>query len=408
MKKYTLVLLLITQSLCAQITYFSDAEFDHFDYNIKVIDEFMLRFNLKDLMITPEQDSMWRFDNRVLLFDKETYYSNKGLADSLINAIEEQKVKIAFQDSTWYALAKCQVLFKGKNDSINLILKTEQVESNVYKWSIIDATGRIVELLPKTKSKRLRILPTDNDVDFMSLNPITTINAPNIVLYSKNNYSVDRLSVFNSLVYNGLLQVQHIIELIYCFECVKGFRFYVKQFVRDERNGGYLIYAIERTKNQNEEQENNIDNMPKHDIEYAEATVNDFYALLSRYAKESHNLSLARDIQSLFITNDSYPYVFGIAHLYNDMNDIMYSQSNQTFVSIKEYLFSLAECALKHQSLRFAVQDIKPIRMGHNVIELQYKLTIRVDNATNYTMFNKMRLKDGKIVCIEPIVTLGE
>lgn len=71
-------------------------------------------------------------------------------------------------------------------------------------------------------------------------------------------------------------------------------------------------------------------------------------------------------------------------------------------------MFSLAECALKHQSLQFAVQDIKPIRIGHNVIELQYKLTIRVDNAMNYTMFNKMKLKDGKIVCIEPIVTLGE
>lgn len=404
MKKYTLILLLIAQNICAQVMFFGDAAFDHFDYNIKVIDEFMLRFNLKDLMITPEQDSLWRFDNRVLLFDKETYYSNKGLADSLINAIEEQKVKIAFQDSTWYALAKCQVLFKGKNDSINLILKTEQVEPNVYKWSIIDATGRIVELLPKTKSKRLRILPTDNDVDFMSLNPITTINAPNIVLYSKNNYSVDRLSVFNSLVYNGLLQVQHVKELIYCFECVKGFRFYVKQFVREERNGGYLIYAIERIKDQTKGQEYNIDKMPKYDVEYAEAMVNDFYALLSRYAKESHNLSLAHDIQSLFIANESYPYVFGIAHLYNDMDDIMYNQSNQTFVSIKEYLFSLAECALKHQSLQFAVQDIKPIRIGHNVIELQYKLTIRVDNAMNYTMFNKMKLKDGKIVSIEPLL----
>lgn len=247
MKKYTVILLFIAQTICAQVAYVGDAEFDHFDYNIKVMDEFMLRFNLQNAMITPEQDSMWRFDNRVLLFDREAYYSNQGLADSLIHAIEEQNVRINFSDSTWYAIAICQVLFKEKKDSINLILKTEQVQSDIYKWSIVDASGKIVELIPKTKSDRLRILPTDNDVDFMSLNPITTVNAPNIVLYSKNNYSVDRLSVFNTLVYNGLLQVQHVKELIYCFENVKGFRFYVKQFTRDHRNAGYLIYHVERT-----------------------------------------------------------------------------------------------------------------------------------------------------------------
>ncbi len=404
MKKSTLILLLIAQSLCAQITYVGDAEFDHFDYNIKVMDEFMLRFNLQNAMITPEQDSMWRFDNRVLLFDKDTYYANQGLADSLIHAIEEQNVKISFQDSTWYALARCQVLFKEKKDSIDLVLKTEKVKSDIYKWSIVDASGKIVELIPKTKSDRLRILPTDNDVDFMSLNPITTINSPNIVLYSKNNYTVDRLSVFNALVYNGLLQIQHVKELIYCFESVQGFRFYVKQFTRDSRNAGYLIYHIERTTPMNNNIETDIQESKENEVRTAEKTIKTFYHMLSSYAIEPNNLSLAREIQGLFINNNSFPYIFGIAHLYNDVDDIMHCQSNKTFVSIKEYLFSLAECVSRHSSLKFNIHEIKPIRIRQNVIEMQYKLTIYRNNEMIYSVYNKMKLKDGNIVCIEPLL----
>ena len=403
MKKSTLILLLIAQSLCAQITYVGDAEFDHFDYNIKVMDEFMLRFNLQNAMITPEQDSMWRFDNRVLLFDKDTYYANQGLADSLIHAIEEQNVKISFQDSTWYALARCQVLFKEKKDSIDLVLKTEKVKSDIYKWSIVDASGKIVELIPKTKSDRLRILPTDNDVDFMSLNPITTINSPNIVLYSKNNYTVDRLSVFNTLVYNGLLQIQHVKELIYCFESVKGFRFYVKQFTRDERNAGYLIYRIERTTPTNSRTERDVPDSQDDKLNTAESTICTFYRMLSSYANDPYNLSLARSIQSLFI-NTSTPYVFGIAHLYNDVDDIMHCKSNKTFVSIKEYLFSLADYVSTNHSLKFSVRDIKPTRIGQNVMEMQYQLVIYENNEIIYSVYNKMKLKDGNIVCIEPLL----
>ncbi len=403
MKKYTLILLLVAQSLCAQISYVGDAEFDHFDYNIKVMDEFMLRFNLQNVLLTPEQDSMWRFDNRVLLFDKEAYYSNQGLADSLIHAIEEQNVKISFQDSTWCALATCQVLFKEKKDSITLLLKTEQVKSDIYKWSIVDANGKILELTPKTKSDRLRILPTDNDVDFMSLNPITTINYPNIVLYSKNDYTVDRLSVFNALVYNGLLQIQHVKELIYCFESVKGFRFYVKQFTRDERNAGYLIYRIERTTPTNSRTERDVLDSQDDKLNTAESTICTFYRMLSSYANDPYNLSLARSIQSLFI-NTSTPYVFGIAHLYNDVDDIMHCKSNKTFVSIKEYLFSLADYVSTNHSLKFSVRDIKPTRIGQNVMEMQYQLVIYENNEIIYSVYNKMKLKDGNIVCIEPLL----
>ena len=115
-----------------------DNDFENFDYNVKLIDEFILRFNLKKLMVKPHQSDQYRRDNRILLFDKNYYLANSNEMNEFLNSIEEQNTILSFYDSTWYAIADCTVTYKGTKDKISLKLRTEKIRDDIYKWSSKD------------------------------------------------------------------------------------------------------------------------------------------------------------------------------------------------------------------------------------------------------------------------------
>lgn len=372
-------------------------EFENFDYNIKQIDEFMLRFNLKELLVQPDQRSTWRNDNRVLLFDKSYYLQNETYLNSFIEEIDAQQVTLQFYDSTWFAIAECDVMFKGKKDKILLTLRTEQVKDDLYKWSIVDAFGVILDLNPKTQSDKLKILPSDNEVNFISLQSITTTNAPNITRYSKNGYSVDRLSVFNGLVYNKLLEIKTVSSLTYCFTQVKGYRFYVKKFVREEKNAGWLIYKVEKENNDKQPQIKNEQN------NVSQIVVN-LYKSLSDYSKSPANITLARNIKNMFISEQSKLYVFGAKHIYNDIDEfIMNHQSSYPYLSITEYLHSIENHSKQGLILQYHIQDITISSIKDGSMIATYRVKIHGNKEQNYEYDAKIILQDGKIKYIMPL-----
>lgn len=391
-----LTLLVFACGLHAQM-FIGDTEFEHFDYNIKVIDEFILRFNLKDLLVKPEQDSLWRKDNRILLFDRQAYLQNKEVADSFIDAIERNKVKIAFEDTAWCALAHCEVLLNGKTDSLVLKLKTEKVKDDIYKWSIADVYGKALALTPKTQSDRLRILPNQHDVNFITLQSVTTTNSQNIQLYSSDSFKADRLTAFNTLVYYGHLHIKEVKRVTYAFQQVPDYRFFVRQFVREEKNSGYLIYRVE-----------NIavtDNNQKPQDKAGEATkqIKQFYELLSQYSHNTQNVSLARKIKSMFISADKEPYVFGVSHLTNDIERYIRRAKESRLVSIGEYLTEIEDLADENIKVGFFVTDIKVLQISRNASEFAYKVGVRSrDGKVNYNFNARIKIVDNKIVSILP------
>lgn len=239
-----ILLICITLPLYSQQVPLKDIVFENYTYSIKMIDEFMARFNLKEVLVTPEQDSLWRYHNRIFLFDEATYMANDSLANEVISMIENDSITLHFSDANWTATATCQVKYDGKIDTIQLILQPQIRKKNWYKWVIVDAYGDMFQLKPKTKSEHFYISPTDNELNFMSLADITQKNYRNITEYATNGYEPDRLSVFYTLVYLKLLRINYVIDLTYHFELPCDHSFDVRYFNRDSKNSGWLIYQI--------------------------------------------------------------------------------------------------------------------------------------------------------------------
>lgn len=397
-KKYHILVvlfLLLSQIAYTQITFF-DNEFENFDYNIKQIDEFILRFNLKELLVQPNQSVDYKRDNRTLLFDKRYYLDNTENINAFLDAIEKQHTILSFYDSTWYAIAKCNVTFQGKKDKITLILRTERVKDDIYKWSITDAKGSILDLTPKTKSDKLRLLPTDNEVNFIALQSVTTANAQNITLYNGKTHVNDRLSVFNCLVYNNLLKIDNVQELSYCFTQVKGYEFFVKNFMRDEKNAGWLIYDVQKqaAKSHDESSEDDV-------LISAKQHVTQLYRMFSDYAKDPSNISLARTIQSLFYMAPKEYCFFGAKHIYDDINVYLRKYSSTyAYVSISDYLNSLDNIAKSGMVLSYRISDIKTIKLSDNIVQLTYKVCVINKDTILWKYSAKATVQDGLIVDI--------
>lgn len=369
------ILLLFTHTADAQILLLNN-DFENFDYNVKQIDEFILRFNLKELLVQPHQSDQYERDNRILLFDKSYYLDNSNEMNEFLNSIEEQNTILNFYDSTWYAIADCNVTYKGNKDKISLKLRTEQVQDDIYKWSIVDAYGSILELSPKTKSDRLRLLPTDNEVNFIALQSITTDNSQNITLFSEKNHRIDRLSVFNCLVFNKLLKIDNVYELSYCFTQVNGYEFFVKNFTRDEKNAGWLIYKVQKKAPQdpNRTEENNT-------IAATKQQVLQFYSMLSNYAKNPSDISLAIKIQSLFYKEQKSNFFFSAKHIYDDVS-VLYNNypSSYAYVSISDYLNTIDWITQLGVTLSYEVDDLKIIYEDGKIVNIAYDVRLKNDN----------------------------
>lgn len=375
-----------------------DDEFENFEYNIKQIDEFILRFNLKELLIQPDQSAQYERDNRMLLFDKNYYLANEETLTEFLSIVEKEHTTLSFYDSTWYAIAECNVTFQGKKDRITLFLRTEQVKDDIYKWSIMDARGSILELTPKTKSDKLHLLPTDNEVNFIALQSVTTTNAPNITLYDVKSHANDRLSVFNSLVYYKLLKIDNVQELTYCFTQVNGYKFYVKDFVREAKNAGWLIYEVKKVGKKDETE------LSDSTLVFVQQKVTQLYRMLSDYAKDPANIALAKSIIALFKQEQKGQYFFGAKHIYDDIDVYVYKHpSPYAYVSISEYLNSLDNLARNDVILSYGTSDFKIVQTIGNTIKVLYKLSVRNngDKICEYDVM--MTMTDGRLINIIPM-----
>jgi hypothetical protein len=227
---------------------------------VKQLDEFVSRFNYeKDIegkSINNKQDTAMRKRYIINLFNKDLFVDlNDSLKWEYLRFVEtvinpESPVYLHFSDSNWQAEAVCQAIFKGKPTLISLFLKTDKVSDNEYKWAISSVEGEMFNLKPNKQNQGIRISPVDNELGFMNISDIFSVdNCKNIVNYSITGYSVDKLSAFNTLVYNGLLKIEHVRKIIYHFEQAPDYIFTVEHFERNSDNVGWLISSLINLKN---------------------------------------------------------------------------------------------------------------------------------------------------------------
>lgn len=244
----TFILILIFSGSCySQNTLGGSIELANYKFRVKQIGEFMERFNLKEIIID-RNDSLWKQKNLTMLFNRDSYIKSRATADIFIKNVIRDSVTLHYNDTNWYAEAECNAKLNGKAVSVTLSLKVEHIERDLYKWVITGAKSKALALSPDKVNPGLKISPVDNEVNFMSLNHITTVEARNIKNYTEKDSHVDEFSVFLALIFQKALSIENVQRLVYHFQNVAGYSFAVQHYERDNMNAGWLISDIEKAK----------------------------------------------------------------------------------------------------------------------------------------------------------------
>jgi hypothetical protein len=228
----------------AQIESMIDSNLYH--GRVKLVWEFMQRFNGEELhpSVKPSDQDAERA-NLLQLFDYEKIASNAPVNESsalqLVDSISSNAVKLHFYDKEWYATARCVGHLKEKEVKFDLLLTVEPRGDNMYKWVISDVSGEIFHLKPSRYSETIMLLPNEHESDFMKLNSITAEKDDYITLYTSKTNPVNRLSVFNTLVYYDVLNIDYVSDIEYTFMQVPGYTFTIHEIERESTNAGWLI-----------------------------------------------------------------------------------------------------------------------------------------------------------------------
>ncbi len=261
-KKILFVMLLMTFESCsdAQIVLNSQFEKDVFNTRVKLVDEFMLRFNGEK--ITAEIDTTrenYRLLNLISLFDAQMFGSKNG-KDSLFKEAQnfatdvlKSNVKIDYADTNWVAVAPCRGKLKGKAVDFIVCLTVECRGKNMYKWVIDKVIGDVFSIEPNNKSVNAMISPDDHETNFMTLNHITTSDKDYITAYKQKDYKLDQTMVFFTLVKNGLLTIDYVKGLQFEFFQIPGWRFSITEFDRTTMNSGWLITSFSKMESKEKE-----------------------------------------------------------------------------------------------------------------------------------------------------------
>lgn len=246
MRKYILIWIFFCGCLCMNAQVFDMLNSDLYRGRVKLVSEFMKRFNgeKKNPYIDPTATEIDKI-NLCRLFDADFILKNRAdiepKAFQFVDSVLNNNVKINYEDPDWFAKASCVATFKGKEITFDIYLTVEQRGKGMYKWVISDVKGEIFNLKPSRESEKIMLLPNEHESNFMRLNSITSEKDDYITLYSSRTSSVDRLTVFNTLIYYGYLNIEYVLDIEYTFLQVPGYAFTIKEFERETTNSGWLI-----------------------------------------------------------------------------------------------------------------------------------------------------------------------
>lgn len=245
-KIFIMILMLACIGANAQVMYDRDPLLDNFKFQVRQISEFMSRLN-GESSISAREDSLSREVDLISLFEKNTYIDHKSIVEGFIRQIRPRADYVSFADTTWFAVAECVVEVGTrpvKEETITIVLKTEEYGQHMYKWVMTEAFGdNVLSIEPEKRNPGLKIPPSDNELNFLILSHITKNEQRNILNYACRTFCPDRMTIFYTLLYNGLMRIKYVSSLHYIFD-IAGYRLRVNYHPSENRNGGWLISDI--------------------------------------------------------------------------------------------------------------------------------------------------------------------
>lgn len=232
-----------------------------FLYEVKLIDEFIERFN-------DEPNSYIRRQSRAM-YGTDSFITRRQLTKSLFNKQQQwgqevnlftavvtdtaQPLFLSFTDSSWYALAQCVFLHHDKRINLPLVLHITALNGG-YKWMIagIGSSHIFDTSLPPG-------LPTDgyyattgdyiptssHGTNFVTLSQQLTKSMHPADYFEPYLMATARGHQFVELIQQGKLSFKHVTSITFHFFTIPGWVFTVSSFKRNEDNRGWLISNLQ-------------------------------------------------------------------------------------------------------------------------------------------------------------------
>lgn len=237
----------------------------YFFYEVKLIDEFIERFN-------DEPNSYIRRQSRNL-YGTDTFITRRQLIKSLFNKKQQwgQEVNLftsavtdttdplylSFTDSNWYAVAQCVFLHNDKRITLPLVMHITTIDGG-YKWmiagigksSIFDTTMPPGLPTEGYYTATGDYIPTSSHgTNFVTLTQLLTKAMHPTDYFEPTLMATARGHQFIELVQQEKLRFKHVTNMTFHFFTIPGWVFTVSHHKRKEDNRGWLISSLQQVDN---------------------------------------------------------------------------------------------------------------------------------------------------------------
>jgi hypothetical protein len=226
--------------------------------NVKQFNQFIKRFNYEeDFYGNPLTENFKKKINRsnyiLLLFNIkdpklfDTVYVNQ--MGEFIQLVVNDSIKIDRLSDNNFAFAKCQINYKKDPETLFLVLNFEKVFRG-YRWALFDAycnfipaQNKLIDTTPIDSPKLKFIPPTSNEVNFSHLR-IVFEDINDLPYYTSNKNRGARLTALIDIIKLNDIKFNYVEKLKYYIFDIPGWVVEVSEFIRDDKNSGWLISNI--------------------------------------------------------------------------------------------------------------------------------------------------------------------
>lgn len=223
-----------------------------YNYQSRLLTQFIDRFNNEDPLFQfndPVENgiNIAKKRNIVYLLNlQDTVLVNDTLTTIFVDQIagENKNYRLSYFDSAWYAVAQCNILYKGKPGILSLTLKPGGNNKNGFKWFIVGINPFLV--IEKLNQQELQnsLSPYSNEINFLDLYPFFNSNE-NQLPFIVDGFEIDYLSLLFYLINNNDIEFKGVRNIDYYFFQINDWYFKVSNFVRPTvASSGWLISGI--------------------------------------------------------------------------------------------------------------------------------------------------------------------
>lgn len=241
--------------LYANAQQFIDERVENFVYEVKIVDEFIDRFNNTENTLITKYSTIHLNRQQAIkyLFNKNNSQWDTLLIQQFIQQVINSNTELNFYDKFWYAQLRCQFIYQGIRREALLTLENQIFISGASKWLIVGIYAPFLDTehcaddlqVPRPLDKSRTLNPMTHATNFVGLKrALADVN--NIRNYYCQSCNSDELDFFALELCNGSLKLASIDQIVYHFLEVDNWIFTVEYIYGKTFNSGWLISTLKK------------------------------------------------------------------------------------------------------------------------------------------------------------------